>query len=244
MHLAELRLEPTSTCPCSLQHTWYAPPCHRQQWQNDRPLGTPHGSGRRAVSEKPALPRGPPRALVARPQHLLCCARRWRSPGASRCRPCGPSGACAGSAGNAGSAGTWPGHCPGCPRRPQAQRRSTRRCLGTETERQWAGPPGPAARPPEAAPASTRLRETETATARGERGHSPVAEGETRRVRGSRRAPEHVFLIQRRICWKGEEEQSGQTRISGERPRSQDETGTVRGWGVSGPGLEVCEAAG
>lgn len=116
------------------------------------------GEGRWARSPRALVASPTPCALVARPQHLLCCARRWRSPGASRCRPCGPSGACAGSAGNAGSAGTWPGHCPGCPRRPQARRRSARRCLGTETERQWAGPPGPAARPPEAAPASTRAR--------------------------------------------------------------------------------------
>lgn len=76
-----------------------------------------------------------PRGLVASPWHLLCCGRRWRSPGASRCRPCGPSGACAESAGSAGSAGRWPGHCPGCPRRPRAQRQSARRCLGKRTDR-------------------------------------------------------------------------------------------------------------
>lgn len=66
--------------------------------------------------------------------HLLCCGRRWPSPGVSTCRPGGPSAASAGSAGNAGCAGTWPAHCPGFPRQPLAQRRSARRCLGRRTE--------------------------------------------------------------------------------------------------------------
>lgn len=65
VHLAELRLEPTSTCSRSLQHTCVRPSPPSQRWQNDRPLGTPHGSGRRTVGEKPARPRGSPRPLVA-----------------------------------------------------------------------------------------------------------------------------------------------------------------------------------
>ena len=115
----------------------YVPPSHHHQWWQDPP-GTPSGracrgpdAGRKEASAVvQRLQRGGP---AASPQHLLCCGRRWPSPGASRCRPSGPFAASEGSAGSAGSAGTWPGRCPGFPRQPPAQMRSARRCL----ERGW-----------------------------------------------------------------------------------------------------------
>ena len=132
-----LRPEPRSTCVCWLQRTCV---CFSFLLLLPLPIiviiiisggRTTTLWGRCQGGEATDGPRraGSQRGLAPSQLHSLCCGRRWPSPGASRCHPADPCEASAVSAGSAGSAGTWPGHCPGFPRQPPAQKQSARRCL-------------------------------------------------------------------------------------------------------------------